>query len=243
MAVRDGVDNTVVEGAADLPYAIPNFQVECHLAPVGVPVLWWRSVGHTHTALAAEHMIDLAARQAGIDPVEYRRRLLSSNAQWLRVLELAAERSGWGSELPEGRARGIAIHASFGSVVAEVAEVSIENGRPRVHRVVAAVDMGRVVNPLHAKSQIEGGIVFGLAAALHQQISFKDGRVQQSNFHDYPLLRQREMPEVEVHLVESQADPGGAGEPGTPPIAPAVANALLSLTGKATTRLPFGSDA
>jgi isoquinoline 1-oxidoreductase beta subunit len=242
MAVRDGVDNTVVEGAADLPYAIPNFQVECHLAPAGVPVLWWRSVGHTHTALAAEHMIDLAARQAGIDPVEYRRRLLSSNAQWLRVLELAAERSGWGSELPEGRARGIAIHASFGSVVAEVAEVSIENGRPRVHRVVAAVDMGRVVNPLHAKSQIEGGIVFGLAAALHQQISFKDGRVQQSNFHDYPLLRQREMPQVEVHLVDSQADPGGAGEPGTPPIAPAVANALLALTGTATTRLPFGSN-
>lgn len=138
------------------------------------------------------------------------------------MLELAAERSGWGS------------------VVAQVAEVSIENDRPRVHRVVAAVDMGRVANPLHAKGQIEGGIVFGLAAALHQQISFKDGRVQQSNFHDYPLLRQREMPQIEVHLVDSEADPGGAGEPGTPPIAPAVANALSALMGKATTRLPLG---
>jgi len=238
--IRDGVDATLVEGASDLPYTIPNFQVECHLAPDGVPVLWWRSVGHTHTALAVEHALDLAARKAGIDPVEYRRRLLSNNAQWLRVLELAAKRSGWGSALPAGHARGIAIHASFGSVVAQVAEVSIENDRPRVHRVVAAVDMGRVVNPLHAKGQIEGGIVFGLAAALHQQISFKDGRVQQSNFHDYPLLRQREMPQIEVHLIESEADPGGAGEPGTPPIAPAVANALLALTGRATTRLPFG---
>jgi isoquinoline 1-oxidoreductase subunit beta len=239
MGIADGVDNTVVEGAKDLPYAIPNLQVECHLAPRGVPVLWWRSVGHTHTALAVEHAIDLAAHRAKIDPIEYRRRLLKDNARWLRVLELAAERSGWGSDLPEGRARGIAIHESFASVVAQVAEVSIENARPRVHRVVAVADMGRVVNPRHARAQIAGGLVYGLSAALHQQITLKEGRVQQSNFHDYPLLRQSEMPQVEVHLVDSSDNPGGAGEPGTPPIAPAVANALLVLTGTPTTRLPF----
>jgi isoquinoline 1-oxidoreductase beta subunit len=240
IGIKDGVDDTVVEGAKDLPYAIPNLQVECHLAPAGVPVLWWRAVGHTHTALAVEHMIDLAARRAGVDPIDYRRRLLEKTPQWLAVLDLIADKSGWGSALAEGRARGLAIHASFGTVVAQVAEVSIENGRPRVHRVVAVADMGRVINPLHAKAQIESGIVFGLSAALHQQITFKEGRVQQSNFHDYPLLRQNEMPLVDVHLVESENAPGGAGEPGTPPIAPAVANALLVLTGKATTSLPFG---
>jgi len=181
----------------------------------------------------------LRDRRARLDPLDYRRRLLADNPRWLRVLELAAERSGWGSALAEGRARGIAIHESFGSVVAQVAEVSVENNRPRVHRVVAVADMGRVVNPRHAKAQIEGGLVYGLSAALHQQITLQAGRVQQSNFHDYPMLRQREMPTVEVHLVDSGNDPGGAGEPGTPPIAPAVANALLALTGKATTRLPF----
>ncbi len=240
-AVKDGVEGAAVEGAADLPYAVPNLRVECHLAPPGVPVLWWRSVGHTHTALAVEHAIDLAARKAGRDPLDYRRALLRENAKWLQVLDIVAARSGWGEALPEGRARGLAIVESFGSVVAQVAEVSLENGRPRVHRVVAVADMGRVVNPRHAKVQIESGIVFGLAAALHQQITFKDGRVQQGNFHDYPLLRQSEMPKVEVHLVVSEADPGGAGEPGTPPIAPAVANAVLALSGRPTTRLPFAA--
>ena len=238
-AVKDGVEGAAVEGAADLPYAVPNLRVECHLAPPGVPVLWWRSVGHTHTGLAVEHAIDLAARKAGRDPFDYRRALLRENAKWLQVLDIVAARSGWGEALPEGRARGLAIVESFGSVVAQVAEVSIESGRPRVHRVVAVADMGRVVNPRHAKVQIESGIVFGLAAALHQQITFKDGRVQQGNFHDYPLLRQSEMPKVEVHLIVSEAGPGGAGEPGTPPIAPAVANAVLALTGKPVTRLPF----
>lgn len=237
--IKDGVEGAAVEGASDMPYAIPNLRVECHLAPAGVPVLWWRSVGHTHTALAVEHMIDIAARKAGRDPLEYRRAMLAETPKWLAVLDLVSSRANWGSDLPEGRARGIAIHASFGSIVAQVAEVSIENGRPRVHRVVAAVDMGRVVNPRHAKVQIESGIVFGLAAALHQAITFKEGRVQQSNFHDFPLLRQSEMPKIEVHLLTSESEPGGAGEPGTPPIAPAVANALLALTGKPITRLPF----
>jgi isoquinoline 1-oxidoreductase subunit beta len=237
--IKDGVEGAAVEGASDLPYAVPNLRVECHLAPRVVPVLWWRSVGHTHTAFAVEHMIDLLARKAGRDPVDYRRALLAEQPQWLRVLDLAAERAGWGSALPEGRARGIAVHASFGSVVAQVAEVSMQNGRPRVHRVVAAVDMGRVVNPRHAAVQIESGIVFGLSAALHQRITFREGRVQQGNFHDFPLLRQSEMPTVEVHLVESDAPPGGAGEPGTPPIFPAVANALLALTGEPVTTMPL----
>ena len=238
-AVKDGVEDAAVEGASDMPYAIPNLRVECHLASPGVPVLWWRSVGHTHTAMAVEHMVDIAARKAGRDPLEYRRAMLAETPRWLAILDIVASRSGWGDALPEGRARGLAIHASFGSIVAQVAEVSIENGRPRVHRVVAAVDMGRVVNPRHAKAQIESGIVFGLSAALHQGITFREGQVQQSNFHDFPLLRQSEMPKVEVHVLVSEEDPGGAGEPGTPPIAPAVANALLALTGKPVTRLPF----
>jgi isoquinoline 1-oxidoreductase subunit beta len=237
--VRDGVEGAAVEGASDMPYAIPHLRVECTLAPAGVPVLWWRSVGHTHTAFAVEHMLDIAARRAGRDPLEYRRALLAGTPKWLALLDLVAERAGWGTPLPEGRARGLAIHASFGSIVAQVAEVSIEQGRPRVHRVVAAADLGRVVNPRHARTQIESGIVFGLSAALHQRISFAGGRVQQSNFHDYPLLRQGEMPAVEVHLLDSEDPPGGAGEPGTPPIAPAVANALLALTGAPTTSLPF----
>lgn len=239
MGVKDGVDFSVVEGVVDLPYAVPNLRVECILAPRVLPVLWWRSVGHTHTALAVEHVIDLAARRAGVDPVTYRRRLLTEHPRWLAALDEAATRSGWGTPLADGRARGIAIHKSFETIVAQVAEVSIENGRPRVHKVTAVADMGRVVNPRHAKVQIESGIVFGLAAALHQQITFKEGRVQQSNFHDYPLLRQSEMPLIDVHLMANEEAPGGAGEPGTPPIAPAVANALLALTGKPTTRLPF----
>jgi isoquinoline 1-oxidoreductase subunit beta len=241
--IKDGVDGSVVEGASDMPYALPHLRVECRLAPRVFPVLWWRSVGHTHTAMAVEHMIDIAARRAKQDPVAYRRAMLAEHPRWLAVLELAAAQAGWGSPLPAGRARGIAIHKSFESIVAEVAEVSLENGRPRVHRVVAAVDMGRVVNPRHARTQIESGIVFGLSAALHQAITFKDGRVEQSNFHDFPLLRQSEMPQVDVHLVDSSEAPGGAGEPGTPPIAPAVANALLALTGRPTTSLPFATVA
>ncbi|MCK7593290.1 xanthine dehydrogenase family protein molybdopterin-binding subunit [Pseudomarimonas salicorniae] len=238
MGVKDGVDFSVVEGVIDLPYAVPNLRVECILAPRVLPVLWWRSVGHTHTALAVEHLVDVAARKAGVDPLDYRRRLLSEHPRWLAVLEQAAARSDWGKPLQEGHARGFAIHKSFETIVAQVAEVSIKGGRPRLHRVTAVADMGRVINPRHARVQIESGIVFGLSAALHQQITFAEGRVQQSNFHDFPLLRQSEMPRIEVHLVDSAEAPGGAGEPGTPPIAAALANALLALTGKPVRSLP-----
>lgn len=238
-AIRNGVDNAIVEGAADQAYAIPNLRIECHMAPRVIPVLWWRAVGHTHTALALEHTLDVLARKAGQDPLAYRQALLADHPRWLHVLNLAAEKAGWDTPLPAGRARGIAIHRSFATICAQVAEVSLDQGMPRVHRVVAVADMGRVVNPRHAAVQIESGIVDGLAAALHQSITFADGRPQQGNFNDYPLLRQSEMPRVDVHLVESSEEPGGAGEPGTPPLPPALANAVFALTGEPVTRLPF----
>jgi isoquinoline 1-oxidoreductase subunit beta len=202
-------------------------------------VLWWRSVGHSHTAYVMETMVDELARAAGIDAVEYRRRLLAGHPRHLGVLELAAQKSGWGGPLPAGRARGIAVHESFGSYVAQVAEVSLEAGRIRVHRVTCAIDCGIAVNPLTISAQMESGIAFGLGAALHGAITFKDGRVQQSNFDDYPVLRLPEMPAVDVHIVPSTERPGGVGEPGTPPIAPAVANALAELTGKPLHELPL----
>lgn len=240
MMVKDGIDGTSIEGAADLPYAVPNLLVDLHSPKTGVPVLWWRSVGHSHTAFVVESFIDELARAAGKDPYEYRKGLLAGHPRHLGVLNLAAEKAGWGSPLPEGRARGIAVHASFGSFIAQVAEVSVDSeGVIRVHKVVCAVDCGKYVNPEIIRAQMESGIVFGLSAALHGAITFKNGRVQESNFHDYPLLRLSEMPEVEVHIVESSEKPGGIGEPGVPPIAPAVANAVFALTGKRIRKLPM----
>jgi isoquinoline 1-oxidoreductase beta subunit len=206
----------------------------------GVPVLWWRSVGHSHTGFVVETMIDEAARAAGKDPVEYRRAMLGRHPKVLKVLDLAAAKSGWGTALPAGRARGIAVVESFGSICAQVAEVSIEHGAPKVHRIVAAFDCGLVVNPLTVEAQIQSAIAFGLSAALHGKITFKDGKVEQSNFHDYPVLRMSGMPKVEVHLVPGGEKPTGVGEPGTPPTAPAVANALFALTGKPVRTLPLG---
>jgi isoquinoline 1-oxidoreductase beta subunit len=237
--VRDGIDAASVEGAVDLPYAIPRVRVELHSPKLGIPVQWWRSVGHSHTAFVTECFLDELAHGAGKDPYELRRTLLANAPRHLGALELAARKAGWGTPLPEGRARGIAVHLSFGSYVAQVAEVSIEDDQPRVHRVVCAIDCGMVVNPDTVAAQMESGIVFGLTAALHGEITLKDGRVEQSNFHDYPLLRLNEMPEVEVHIVPSTEPPSGVGEPGTPPIAPAVANALFALTGKPVRKLPI----
>lgn len=238
-----GVDRTSVEGVDNLPYRIPNVHVTYANPPLPVTTWFWRSVGSSQNAWAVEHFLDELARLGGKDPLEVRRRLLADKPRHLAVLEAAAKAAGWGTPAPEGRARGLAVHESFGSFVAEVAEVSIENGAPRVHHVWSAIDCGKIVNPSTIRAQMESGIVYGLSAALHGAIGFEGGRITTSNFHDYPVVRMGNMPTIEVILVESFADPGGVGEPGTPPIAPAVSNALLALTGKPVRRLPIKLDA
>jgi len=239
--IKDGVDPTAVEGASDSPYVtgIANHRVDLHTTDPGVPVLWWRSVGHSHTAFAVESFVDELAHAAKRDPLEFRRALLERSPRVRAVLELAAEKAGWGTPPPPGRARGLAVHESFGSIVSHVAEVSVEDGKIRVHRMTCAVDCGVCVNPLGVAAQMESGVAFGLSAALHSELTMKEGRVQESNFHDYPILRIHEMPKVEVHIVESREKSGGAGEPGTPPVAPAVANAVFALTGKRLRELPL----
>jgi isoquinoline 1-oxidoreductase beta subunit len=237
--IQNGIDPTSVEGAADMPYTIPNQQVELHTTTLPVPIQWWRSVGHTHTAFAVECFLDELAAAAGKDPVDFRRALLTTSPRHLGVLNVAAEKAGWGTPLPAGRARGVAVHQSFNSFVAEVAEVSIEAGKVKVHRVVCAVDCGVAINPENIRAQMESGIAFGLSAALHGAITLKDGKVEQSNFDGYQVLRINEMPVVEVHIVPSTEKPTGVGEPGTPPIAPAVANAIFKLTGKPVRALPI----
>jgi isoquinoline 1-oxidoreductase beta subunit len=240
MMVKDGIDPSSVEGAANLPYDIPNLSVELHTTKVGVPVLWWRSVGSTHTAYSTETFLDELAQASGRDPLELRRALLAKHPRHLAALNLAAEKAGWGEALPAGRARGIAVHESFNSVVAQVAEVARRpDGLPSVERVVCAVDCGTAINPDVVRAQMEGGIGFGLAAALWSEVTLVQGRVQQQNFDDYRPLRIVEMPAVEVHIVPSGAAPTGVGEPGVPPIAPAVANAFFRLTGQRVRRLPF----
>ncbi|HYG84649.1 MAG TPA: xanthine dehydrogenase family protein molybdopterin-binding subunit [Azospirillum sp.] len=239
--VKDGIDATSVEGAANLPYHIPNVLVDLHSVQVGVPVLWWRSVGSTHNAFATEVFIDELAFAAGQDPYRFRRDLLGKHPRHLAALDLAAEKAGWGKPLPAGKARGIAVHESFNSVVAQVAEVSMQGGRLKVERVVCAVDCGIAVNPDVVRAQMEGGIGFGLGAALAEAITLSQGRVEQSNFNDYTLLRIDRMPDVEVHIVPSAAPPTGVGEPGVPPIAPAVSNALFALTSNHVRNLPFAT--
>jgi isoquinoline 1-oxidoreductase beta subunit len=239
MMMKDGVDSSTVEGVNDTHYHVPNFSVSVHHPKVNVPVLWWRSVGNTHTAFVKETMIDEMAKLAAKDPLEYRRGLLAKAPRSLAALNLAAEKAGWGTPLPAGRARGIAVHESFGSAVAEVAECSIVDGKIKVHKVTAAIDCGTAVNPGGVAAQVEGAIIFGLSAALSGAITFKDGVVEQSNFHDYAPLRINEVPVVDVHIVASTAAPTGVGEPATPVIAPAVANAVAALNGKRLRSLPF----
>jgi isoquinoline 1-oxidoreductase beta subunit len=235
-----GIDVMSVEGAANLPYAIANLDVELHTTDVGVPVLWWRSVGSTHTAYATEVFFDMVARAAAKDPLAARRALLADHPRHRAVLDLAAEKAGWSTALPEGRARGIAVAESFGSYVAQVAEVSrTANGGIKIDRVVCAVDCGVAVTPDVIRAQMEGGIGYGLSAILKGEVTLKDGIVEQGNFNSYDVLRINEMPKVEVHIVPSAANPTGVGEPGVPPIGPAVANAILALTGKAPTKLPL----
>jgi isoquinoline 1-oxidoreductase beta subunit len=238
MMVKDGVDATSVEGASNLPYAIPNLAVELHSPKIGVPVQWWRSVGSTHTAFATECFLDEIARETKKDPYELRRALLGKHPRHKGVLELAAQRAGWGKPLPAGRARGIAVHESFNTFVAQVVEISAK----KIERVVCAVDCGVAVNPNIIAMQMESGIGYGLSAALSGAITLKEGRVEQSNFHDYPVVRMNQMPRIETFIVPSKEKPSGVGEPGTPVIAPALANAILALEGKPMRALPLSAQ-
>ena len=241
--IKNGIDDTSVEGAADTPYAIPNLQVELHTPKSPVTVLWWRSVGHSHNAFVMESFLDELAHAAGKDPLVYRRDLLQQHPRHLKVLQTAADKAGWGKRLAKGWGLGIAVHESFGSYIAQVAEVSLtDKSELRVHKVVCAVDCGRIVNPDTIKAQMESGIAFGLSAALYGAITLKAGRVEQDNFNDYPLLRLNAMPKVEVHIVPSDESPGGVGEPGVPPTAPAVANALFAASGARIRSLPMTPD-
>jgi len=246
-------ESSEIGGAVNLPYAIPNLRMEYAPAKSAVPVMWWRSVEHSITAFVNESFLDELAHLAGADPLRFRLDLLAEPRQvkfpaadgpvldtrrLKGVLELAAAKAGWGRPLASGRARGIACHFSFDSYAAEVAEVSVEKAGIRVHRVVAAVDIGRAIFPDAVAAQVEGAVAYGLSAALKGAITIKEGRCEQSNFHDFEVLRLPEMPVVEVHVVPSTEPPTGIGEPGLPPVAPAVMNAVFAATGKRLRRLP-----
>ena len=235
----DTPDKTTSEGLFDLPYGVPH-QNMAHVATrSGVPVGFWRSVGHSHNAFFSESFIDELAHAAKQDPLVFRQLLLKDAPRYLAVLNLAASKANWGSALPAGRARGIALHESFGSIVAQVTEVSLEDGKPRVHRVVCAVDCGTVVNPDTVKQQMQSSVVFALTAALYGKVDIVDGAVLQTNFPNYPMVKLAQSPLVEVHIVSSQRAPAGVGEPGVPPLAPALANALFVLTQKRSRSLPI----
>ncbi len=243
--MKDGIDLTSVEGADSLPYAIPNLVVDLHTPEdVGVPVLWMRSVGHSHTGYSTETFFDEVAAALGQDPVQLRLELLKNHPRHAGVLKLAAEKAGWGSPLAPGkpgerRGRGVAVHKSFESYVAQVAEVTVQaDGKLKVDRIVAAVDCGMAINPDNIRAQVEGAVGCALSFFLHGAITLKDGQVQQSNYHDYPLLRIPDMPKVEVHIIASSEPPTGIGEPPVPLVAPAVANAIAAATGKRLRRLP-----
>jgi isoquinoline 1-oxidoreductase beta subunit len=234
-----GGARSAVEGVATIPYAIPNILVDCHNVNPGIPVSFWRSVGYSQNTFFAESFLDELAHAGGKDPLEVRRRLLAGNARALAVVELAAEKAGWGKPLAAGHGRGISLANNIGSFTAQVAEVSVAGGRLKVHRVVCAVDCGRTVNPAIIEQQIQSGIAFGLAAALKGGITIDRGRVQQGNFNNYDVLRIDEMPHVEVHIVASNAASGGIGEASTPGIAPAVTNAIFAVTGTRVRSLPI----
>ena len=234
-----GGGNTATEGVRDVPYAVPNFRVDYHNVDPGVPVSYWRSVGYSQNTFFAESFLDEMAHAGGKDPVEVRRRMLANNPRLLAALNLAVEKAGWGKPLPAGHGRGISVANNIGSNTVQIAEVSVAKGKLKVHRVVCAVDCGAVVNPSGVAQQIASGIAFGLSAALKGGITIKNGRVEQGNFHQYDVVRMDEMPNVEVHIVPSQAAPGGIGEASTPGIAPAVCNALFAATGKRIRQLPI----
>jgi isoquinoline 1-oxidoreductase subunit beta len=240
-AIVNGIDPTSVEGIVDMPFGIPNLHVELTSVELPVTVQWLRSVGHSHTAFVVNGVLDELAVAARRDPLDLRRELLAAQPRHRAVLDLVAERSGWGSRLRRGVHRGLALHESFGSVVAQVAEVSVSSDGVHVHRVVCAIDCGLAVNPGQVEAQMESGIVFGLSAALRGAITLRNGLVEQGNFNDYPVLRMNEMPRIETHIVVSDAPIGGVGEPGVPCAAPAVVNAIHAATGKRLRRLPIAS--
>ena len=242
MMVKNGIDPTSTEGAADSPYfeAAKARSFGLHTTESSVPVHFWRSVGNTHTAFAMEGMVDELAYAAGQDPLEFRLALLSEKPRFANVLKTAAKMGGWGTPLPAGRGRGLAVHESFGTIVAQCAEVSVDADKNiRVHKVAAAIDCGMAVNPLAVEAQVQGSIVYGLTAGLYGEITLKDGKVEQSNFHDYQMLRLPEMPKVEVQIIDSGEKMGGVGEPATPPIIPAVANAVFAVTKQRLRTLPL----
>jgi isoquinoline 1-oxidoreductase beta subunit len=242
--IKDGIDGSSVEGVNDSPYMtdLPDAYVGLHSPKLPVSVLWYRSVGHTHTGYVMETIIDDLARQAGKDPVAYRRTLLKNHARHLGALNLAAEKAGWGKPLPKGHFQGVAVHESFLSYVAQVAEISLdERGHIKVHKVVCAIDCGLAVNPDGVHAQMESGIIFGITMALYGEISIENGMVKQSNFHDYRIVRMNEAPAIEVYIVPGTDKMGGAGEPCVPPTAPAIANAVFAATGKRMRKLPFGN--
>jgi isoquinoline 1-oxidoreductase beta subunit len=242
---KNGLDPDAVEGAKDPPYDLPNILVDyVRQEPPGIQTAFWRGVGPTHNIFVVESFIDELAALAGQDPFEYRRVLLEKSPRAKRVLELAAEKSGWGQKLPPGQGRGISVQRVFGTYLSEVAEVEVtKDGSVRVKRVVCAVDCGQVVNPDTVTAQLESGVIFGITAALYGEITLQNGRVEQSNFDNYRMLRIDEAPEVEAHIVESAEAPGGIGEPGTSAIAPALANAVFAATGKRQRKLPIDAAA
>jgi isoquinoline 1-oxidoreductase subunit beta len=235
----DMPDKTTSEGLFDLPYGVAHQQMSHVATRMDVPVGFWRSVGHSHNAFFSESFIDELAHAAKQDPLAFRQQLLKNAPRYLAVLNLAASKANWGGALPAGRARGIALHESFGSIVAQVAEVSVEDGKPRVHRVVCALDCGTVVNPDTVKQQMQSSVVFALTAALYGKVDIADGAVQQTNFPSYEMVKLAQSPMVEVHIVPTQRAPAGVGEPGVPPLAPAVANALFVITQKRALSLPI----
>jgi isoquinoline 1-oxidoreductase beta subunit len=232
-------DPASVEGVDDLPYDIPNLTVESHQAEINVPVQWLRSVGHSHTAFATECFVDELAGLAQKDPYQFRRGLLQKKPRHLGVLDLAAQKAGWDKPLPRGMARGIAVHFAFESYSAHVVEVSVEDGRVRVHRMVCAIDCGQYVNPSIIAAQTEGGAIFGASAALFQELTFEKGRLQQTNFNTFPVMRMNECPKIETYIVENHEKSGGIGEPGVPCAAPAIANAVFAATGRRIRKLPI----
>jgi isoquinoline 1-oxidoreductase beta subunit len=238
--IVDGVDRTIVEGARNLPYTVPNFRCDLHLVDVGVPTLWWRSVGHSHNGYATEAFFDEVAAAAGKDPVALRRQLLRDHPRHRGVLDLAVAKAG-PAPTGKGRGRGVAVHAAFRSFVAQVVDVTLgEDGSYSIDAVVCAVDCGIVINPDIVRAQMEGSIGFGLGAVMHEAVVFEAGVVRSTNFDSYRPLRIPEMPPVAVHIVASAEPPTGVGEPGLPPIGPALVNALRAVTGKTVHRLPIG---